>query len=69
MTVTLVKETYVVEMNAAERELLLAAVETAIGAKRCEPELVILLASLDVDALDGLADRLFLVSREPIATA
>lgn len=52
---------YIITLNGADREHLLIALELAIAVARREPEAKVLLADLKADALDALADRVFLV--------
>jgi hypothetical protein len=66
---TLAPTTYAVTISAAERELLLAAIELAIAAKRGAPEAAILLADIDADRLDGMGDSLWLAGAPAITMA
>ena len=51
---------YHLAVTAAEREQLLVALELAVAVKRREPESFLLVADVDADLADRLADSLFL---------
>jgi hypothetical protein len=62
MTVDTTPEGYRINLDAAERDQLLTACEYALSQRRGERDGARMLLDLDADRLDGLVDRLFLVS-------
>jgi hypothetical protein len=62
MTVDATPEGYAVTLNAAERDQLLTATEYALSVLHGEHDGARMLGDLDATRLDGLVDRLFLVS-------
>jgi len=62
MTVTQTSTGYVVSLDATERDQLLTAAEYALSQLRGERDGARMLGDLDATRLDGLVDRLFLVS-------
>ena len=62
MTISATPEGYRVTLDPIEREQLLTALEYALSQCRGERDGARMLLDLDPEALDGLADRLFLLS-------
>jgi hypothetical protein len=62
MTVAQTPEGYARTLDASERDQLLTACEYALSQRRGEQDGARMLLDLDATRLDGLVDRLFLVS-------
>ena len=64
MTTQETQQGYRLDLSRPKREVLIAALEIAVGLARGEPvvSLRTMLADAAVDRLDGLCDSLFLVS-------
>ena len=62
MTLTATPQGYRIDLEPAERDQLLTACEYALSQLRGERDGARMLPDLDPERLDGLVDRLFLVS-------
>jgi len=67
MTVAQTSTGYVLSLDATERGQLLIATEYALSVLRGERDGARMLLDLDLERLDGLVDRLFLVSHSAAA--